>query len=401
MRPSALQHINLASCALDWQQSAFREAIDDPEIHFLGGYQVQSVIRKYPQLNFTVVADWAGQSILHTLLAAPFRECPAIVSYSDTVFRPQVIRQLLDVPADVVVCVDSLWRRRYADRTTEDLKSAETIDLAEHNSKQLQSDPRSSTVEFTGLMLLRQSAITRLDRGGEQAIGSNLLDAIDYLVQQDLIVEFVDAEGEWAEFNAPADIAHFVLGTKAETLARLEGVVTKSTIGRQVAFSVNEWLRAKAGVLEKITSAFPATPLIVRSSAKSEDGWSASLAGSHESVLGVASDNADELTAAIDSVVDSYSREGSDDQVLVQAMLQDVACSGVVFTRALETGGPYYRINFDDESLSTESVTSGTNTLKDAMNEALRYWVTNVRDTFYVIGTVAGPHPYPMMVRDF
>jgi tryptophan synthase beta chain len=47
------------------------------------------------------------------------------------------------------------------------------------------------------------------------------------------------------------------------------------------------------------------------------------------------------------------------------------------------------------------SVKSGSKTLKDAMNEAIRYWVTNARDTFYVIGTVAGPHPYPMMVRDF
>jgi len=46
-------------------------------------------------------------------------------------------------------------------------------------------------------------------------------------------------------------------------------------------------------------------------------------------------------------------------------------------------------------------VTSGTMTLKDAMNDALRHWVTHVRDTFYVIGTVAGPHPYPMLVRDF
>jgi tryptophan synthase beta chain len=46
-------------------------------------------------------------------------------------------------------------------------------------------------------------------------------------------------------------------------------------------------------------------------------------------------------------------------------------------------------------------VTSGSSTLKDAMNEALRDWVTNVADTFYCIGTVAGPHPYPMMVRDF
>ncbi|MDX1694710.1 MAG: tryptophan synthase subunit beta [Ketobacteraceae bacterium] len=46
-------------------------------------------------------------------------------------------------------------------------------------------------------------------------------------------------------------------------------------------------------------------------------------------------------------------------------------------------------------------VKSGTRTLKDAMNEALRDWVTNVDDTFYIIGTVAGPHPYPKLVRDF
>ncbi|RII25971.1 MAG: tryptophan synthase subunit beta [Geobacter sp.] len=46
-------------------------------------------------------------------------------------------------------------------------------------------------------------------------------------------------------------------------------------------------------------------------------------------------------------------------------------------------------------------VTAGTATLKDAMNEAMRNWVTTIHDTFYVIGTVAGPHPYPMMVRDF
>ena len=46
-------------------------------------------------------------------------------------------------------------------------------------------------------------------------------------------------------------------------------------------------------------------------------------------------------------------------------------------------------------------VESGSKTLKDALNEAMRVWVTNVDDTFYIIGTVAGPHPYPMMVRDF
>ena len=47
------------------------------------------------------------------------------------------------------------------------------------------------------------------------------------------------------------------------------------------------------------------------------------------------------------------------------------------------------------------SVSSGSKTLKDALNEAMRDWVSNVDDTFYIIGTVAGPHPYPSMVRDF
>ena len=47
------------------------------------------------------------------------------------------------------------------------------------------------------------------------------------------------------------------------------------------------------------------------------------------------------------------------------------------------------------------SVESGSKTLKDALNEAMRDWVTNIDNTFYIIGTVAGPHPYPAMVRDF
>ena len=48
-----------------------------------------------------------------------------------------------------------------------------------------------------------------------------------------------------------------------------------------------------------------------------------------------------------------------------------------------------------------QPVTAGNGTLKDAMNEALRDWVTNVENTYYLIGTAAGPHPYPEMVRDF
>ena len=60
-------------------------------------------------------------------------------------------------------------------------------------------------------------------------------------------------------------------------------------------------------------------------------------------------------------------------------------------------------LNVSNEASGAEvvSVCSGSRTLKDAMNEAMRNWVTKVNDNFYVIGTVAGPHPYPMLVRDF
>jgi tryptophan synthase beta chain len=62
------------------------------------------------------------------------------------------------------------------------------------------------------------------------------------------------------------------------------------------------------------------------------------------------------------------------------------------------------KLNVDRMKLlgaEVRGVTSGSRTLKDATNEAIRDWVTNVHDTFYIIGSVVGPHPYPMMVRDF
>jgi tryptophan synthase beta chain len=74
----------------------------------------------------------------------------------------------------------------------------------------------------------------------------------------------------------------------------------------------------------------------------------------------------------------------------------------VVFMGAVDVGRQQPNV-LRMKALGAEvrAVESGARTLKDAMNEALRDWVTNVADTFYCIGTVAGPHPYPMMVRDF
>jgi tryptophan synthase beta chain len=82
------------------------------------------------------------------------------------------------------------------------------------------------------------------------------------------------------------------------------------------------------------------------------------------------------------------------------AALFGMECRVFMGTEDIDRQGPNVR-RMELLGAQVVPVTSGTGTLKDAMNEALRYWVGAVRDTFYVIGSVAGPHPYPLMVRDF
>ena len=80
--------------------------------------------------------------------------------------------------------------------------------------------------------------------------------------------------------------------------------------------------------------------------------------------------------------------------------LFDIPCTVYMGTTDIERQAPnVYRMKM--LGAEVRPVTAGSATLKDAMNEALRDWVANVEDTYYLIGTVAGPHPYPMMVRDF
>ena len=80
--------------------------------------------------------------------------------------------------------------------------------------------------------------------------------------------------------------------------------------------------------------------------------------------------------------------------------LFDIPCTVYMGSKDIERQAPnVFRMKL--LGATVVSVESGSKTLKDAMNEALRDWVSNVNSTFYIIGTVAGPHPYPMLVRDF
>ena len=146
--------------------------------------------------------------------------------------------------------------------------------------------------------------------------------------------------------------------TKAETLEALAPLLRNGQVLPQVRFSVGDWRSDAAGVLAALTAApWGSGRVIVRSSARGEDGAMRSQAGKYDSVLGVVGSAA--VAQAIDRVIDSFAEDGSDDdQIFVQPMLDRVAMAGVAFSRS-PSGGPYFIINYDDGSGLTDRVTAG------------------------------------------
>ncbi|WP_154223994.1 PEP/pyruvate-binding domain-containing protein [Marinicella rhabdoformis] len=354
--PSALRAISKNRKALDWQLQSL-ERTHFESVNFIGGYHIESVAEQYPQLNYTVVADWQHNNVVHSLLKAPLSEQrEALVLYSDTLFRPKTVAQFADVSADVVVGVDSAWLTRFEQRSDKDINASEVLD-----SSVFENIDSDSKVEFTGLLKFSKRAVAAVKQISSDKV-TNLLSLINHLSEQGLSIQLFDVKGDWTEFNSDMDIAHFILGTKSETLYRLYPLVKKSHIGEQVTFTVKQWQSNPHHQLEKIQQRFKGRPLVVRSSSYAEDCWDESHAGGFESVLNVDSKSEAAVIKAVENVVDSYINSDSieEDQILVQACLSEVKMSGVVFTRSLETGAPYYRINFDDQTQSTESVTSGS-----------------------------------------
>lgn len=350
--PSALKNITNTTKAIDWQLRSFSGFVEESDVHFLGGYDIDKVINYYPKINFTLATDWKESSPLDTLLKAPFSESRTILTYSDTIFRNHSIKSVAESNADIAICVDSLWRNRYKSRDSIDLMRAEIINYL------------GNEAEFTGLVCFSKKVVSKikkeLDKNLRNINGNNLVSFIEHLISLNFTTEFIDVKGEWAEFNSPDDISNFILGTKADTLSRLMPLVKKSKIGVQNSFTKGQWDTHKDSLLESLLTFFGETQLIVRSSSSAEDNWHSSNAGGFESILDVSSNDKTALSSSIDKVFKSYGKKCSKhDQILIQEFVDKVNMAGVVFTCSLESGSPYYKFNFDDKSNSTESVTSG------------------------------------------
>ena len=146
--------------------------------------------------------------------------------------------------------------------------------------------------------------------------------------------------------------------TKAETLQWLQGRLRHASVMPLHLLHRDRWDDNRRSCITAIMEhPWASGDVIVRSSALGEDSEGASAAGKYTSILNVS--GIEQLEDAIDTVTASYNRHNPEDQVLIQPMVSDVACSGVVFTRDPAKGSPYYVITYDDSSGRTDTVTSG------------------------------------------
>lgn len=362
--PSALRRTSGDQRVLDWLIEAFTSELEEPEIHFVGGYRLEDVIEEYPDIHFSRNEDWEDTGTIGSLLAAPLDENRSTyVCYADVVFQSDIINRLENTPTEAAIAVDERWKTRYSTRSNESRERAEKVRYKNGHINRIATtiEPEDADAEFTGLARLSPEAM----RFVSDLLERDILDREDDLA--DLLTALslggieptpVDIDGHWAELETAEDLARFVLDTKANTLKRLESMIIESTIAPQYTFTVEDFEADPDAVLERISNEFD-SEVIVRSSTLAEDGWEASNAGRFESILNISPGDKPRLADAIETVIDSYD-DNPDNQVLVQPMVEDVAASGVAMTRSIEHASPYYIINYDATTGSTETVTDGS-----------------------------------------
>tara|TARA_Y100000590_G_scaffold467418_1_gene646264 strand:+ start:1847 stop:4297 length:2451 start_codon:yes stop_codon:yes gene_type:complete len=158
----------------------------------------------------------------------------------------------------------------------------------------------------------------------------------------------------------------YIFDSKANVLKSIKKSIKKSEIEFIYDFKVSDWQKDKKKILTKIQKLF-SSKIIIRSSAIGEDSVEKSEAGKYLSVLNINSKSKTSIKNGIEDVIKSYMKTSNflNNQILIQTQTKNVLVSGVVFTKTLESGSPYYVINFEDGS-STDSVTKGiiSNTIK-------------------------------------
>lgn len=344
--PAGLRMIGSQKKALDWIMHAFRSL--NPSFVFVGGYGMADVMGQMPA-DVMIVSnpDWRKTGSTDSLFKADLVEgFDHYVCYGDILFRDELVTRLADVDGLAAAVDGSTPRLASGD--------AERLDFAGE-----WLDPAGQSAEFVGLFKISAASIAAVRAmGADVELRRRHIGALlQRLHQSGQGIRAVNAHGLWSNLDNDMTLARFVLGTKAESLARLQERLALWRLAPQLTVTVAQVQADAMALAGRAVGKFPGQSLAVRSSALCEDGFDSSNAGRFVSLLNVVSEPA-AVAAALGTVAASYPDGEGKNQILVQPMVSNVVASGVALTRSLGSGAPYYTINFT-LGAETDGITSG------------------------------------------
>ena len=173
-----------------------------------------------------------------------------------------------------------------------------------------------------------------------------------------------------------------MIQSKADVIKILLKKKLKFKIPETYSFTTKEWYKNQEILKKKIKKKFVNKTIIARSSALDEDGDLESAAGKYLSIQNLNVKKMNHLINSINKVIHSYKikkKENLNNQIIIQEQIKNVSMSGVLFTFDLDTGAPYYSINYDDKSGKTNTVTSGLNSFSNRRIYVLRSGLSHLR----------------------
>ena len=355
--PSARRKAGPGVNVLEWQLAAMRSMAGSVE--FVAGYGADA-IEVPTSVRLVVNCHWQSTGAARSLFLCELDpDRSLLISYADILYRPRILRALAGTGDAISIAIDSSHaaQRRKSREIVELDRQGRAVRFALTAGSDAPSALQADLVGLAWVPVALLPALRALrERSPKSLQRGHLGTLFEELRNAGIPMRLVDIAGDWTDLDDPGALARFLFGSKAQTLARLATRVRRSRVAPQISFRVRRWQEGAAAVITEVMQAFPGQPLAVRSSAVGEDSFEASQAGKFHSCLDVAC-NPVALTEAIASVIASYD-DALDHQVLVQPMVTDVVASGVVFTRTLDHGAPYYVVNYSLDS-RTDIVTGG------------------------------------------
>lgn len=359
---------------LDWNINSLNEkGVKHNSISLIAGYKFKEIQGTIPKINYIVNPKWEHTHVVGSVRYALnyWDGDDLLIFYADTLFKPNVLKEFINSCSENLIAISNVSSFNHNFKYKK--PKEEILQVKNNYYKNYTKTELTESKHFSGLTFLKKETVKKfkqLLKNNNSLDNLRLSNALDEFIKVDSKIKFksFDVTNSWVELDSLDSVTKFIFGSKAETLYRLKPFIKKSFVCDQIYFDINEWHSSKESVINKIQQDFNEN-IIIRSSSLEEDSWENSQAGSFLSIKDVNPKNKKLLISNIEKVIDRYSEKGRtpnlNNQVLIQPFIKNASISGVVFSKTLEEGLPYYCISYDDYSKETDVVTSGkTNKIK-------------------------------------